>query len=158
MTNHILRTSARRSERGSSLVEVAVVLPVLLVMLVGAADLGRAFYMAMELTAAARAGAQFGGVSQTNSLDAADIRATAAAAASNIGLQANSADIPTVGQVPQCAPDTVVACVHERHRLRRRARAPARLPRTWSATSGSSRRSRSRCSLVTFLACRPRSR
>jgi len=46
--------------RGAALVEVVVALPILVVLLVGTADFARVFYAAIELTNAARAGAQFG--------------------------------------------------------------------------------------------------
>jgi len=46
-------------ERGSNLVEAALVLPVLLLLLAGVADLGRAFHDYIVLTAAAREGAYF---------------------------------------------------------------------------------------------------
>ncbi|MGC8780015.1 MAG: TadE/TadG family type IV pilus assembly protein [Anaerolineae bacterium] len=48
-----------RAERGSNLVETAFVLPVLLLLLAGVADLGRAFHDYIVLTAAAREGAYF---------------------------------------------------------------------------------------------------
>ena len=49
-----------RSERGSALVELAVTLPLLVLLVVGVADLARVFYVSMALTNAARAGAQYG--------------------------------------------------------------------------------------------------
>ncbi len=50
----------RRRERGSNLVEAAIVLPVLLLLLAGVADVGRAFRAYIVLTAAAREGARYG--------------------------------------------------------------------------------------------------
>jgi len=52
------RTDNRR-ERGANLVEFALVLPLLLLMLVGIADLGRAFTTYIAITNAAREGARF---------------------------------------------------------------------------------------------------
>jgi Flp pilus assembly protein TadG len=49
-----------RQERGSNLVEVALVLPVLLLLLAGVADVGRAFGEYIVLTGAAREGARYG--------------------------------------------------------------------------------------------------
>ncbi len=47
-------------ERGSNLVEAAIVLPVLLLLLAGVADFGRAFRVYIVLTAATREGARYG--------------------------------------------------------------------------------------------------
>ena len=49
----------RKSERGANLVEFALVIPLLLLMLVGVADLGRAFQTYIAITNAAREGARY---------------------------------------------------------------------------------------------------
>jgi Flp pilus assembly protein TadG len=97
--------SIRTGTRGSALVELTAVLPVLVTILVGASDFARAYYYSMELTAAARAGAQYGASTLTTSSDASGIRQTAANAATNVGLGANAVDIPDAGQYPVCASD-----------------------------------------------------
>ncbi len=90
-------------ERGSALVELALVLTVLLTILVGVADFGRVFYMAMELTAAARAGAQYGGQNSATAGDTNGMQTHAVAAAPDlVGLSV--ADI-SAGQACQCASD-----------------------------------------------------
>lgn len=48
-----------RQERGSNLVEAAIVLPTLLLLLAGVADIGRAFREYIVLTGAAREGARY---------------------------------------------------------------------------------------------------
>lgn len=48
-----------RRERGSNLVEAAIVLPALLLLLAGVADIGRAFREYIVLTGAAREGARY---------------------------------------------------------------------------------------------------
>jgi Flp pilus assembly protein TadG len=48
------------SEEGGSLVELAFFLPFLLAVLMGAADFGRAYYLAIEVAGAAHAGAVYG--------------------------------------------------------------------------------------------------
>ena len=48
----------KRSERGSNLVEFALVLPLLVLILAGMADIGRAFNSYMVITNAAREGAR----------------------------------------------------------------------------------------------------
>ncbi len=49
-----------RDETGSSLVETALVLPVLILMLVGAIDFGRAYWTMIAVNSAAEAGALYG--------------------------------------------------------------------------------------------------
>lgn len=49
-----------KNERGSALVELALTLPLLVAIIVGAVELGRVAYFAIELTNAARAGAAYG--------------------------------------------------------------------------------------------------
>ena len=51
-----------RSQTGASLVELAVVMPFLVLLLLGAIDFGRAYYLSIEVANAARAGAQYGAV------------------------------------------------------------------------------------------------
>jgi Flp pilus assembly protein TadG len=88
------------SQRGAALVEFVVALPVLLVVLIGTIDFGRVFYMAIALTDAARAGAQYGAHSLTRSADVSGMQAAAVAAAPNLsGLTA------TATRTCQCAPD-----------------------------------------------------
>lgn len=94
-----------RSRAGSALVELALVLPMLLLILVGAMDFGRVFYMSMTLTNAARAGAQFGAQDPTAAMAAnpASILSgmqtrAVSTATSNIGTISASAN-----RVCQCA-------------------------------------------------------
>src|SRR5271170_4408310 len=54
------RLNIARSEDGSSLVELAFFLPLLLLLLMGVADFGRAYYLAIEVAGAAHAGAVYG--------------------------------------------------------------------------------------------------
>jgi hypothetical protein len=51
--------SNRRTLRGQSIVELALLLPVLLMLVLGAVDLGRAFYYASAVANACRVGAQY---------------------------------------------------------------------------------------------------
>jgi len=50
----------RRSERGANLVEAALVVPILILILAGVVDLGRAFYSYIAIANAAREGARAG--------------------------------------------------------------------------------------------------
>ncbi len=65
------------SESGQSLVELALITPVLLLMLVGFAEMGRYTYLSVLVGNAAEAGAAYGAQSLGNSVDAAGIRTAA---------------------------------------------------------------------------------
>jgi len=53
-------------ERGASLVEMAAILPLFLLLLFGAVDFGRAYYMAVEVAGAAHAAAEYGAENPTD--------------------------------------------------------------------------------------------
>jgi len=73
---HRVPTPARLllSESGGSLVELALVLPVLLLLLLGTADFGRACYIGIEVSRAAQSGALYG---SQNPSDVAGMKAAA---------------------------------------------------------------------------------
>src|ERR1700680_846624 len=54
----------RRTKLGQAMVEMAIVAPVLVLLMLGAADLGRAFYLDIEVTGASRAGVRTAIVAQ----------------------------------------------------------------------------------------------
>lgn len=62
----ILRTIRKRSRRGNALMEMAFATPMLMLMLSGVIDFGRAFYFTDAAVSAARAGAQYGIQSPAN--------------------------------------------------------------------------------------------
>jgi Flp pilus assembly protein TadG len=66
-----------RGQHGQSLVEVALVTPLLLMLLLGTIEIGRYAYYGIEVANAARAGVQYGAQSLADSIDLAGI-ATAA--------------------------------------------------------------------------------
>jgi Flp pilus assembly protein TadG len=72
-----------RSESGNAIVELAVALPMMVMLLVGTADFARVFYQAIELTNAARAGVQWGARDPGSAVDSDGMR-TAAINAVNI--------------------------------------------------------------------------
>jgi Flp pilus assembly protein TadG len=67
----------RAKQNGQSVLEIALLAPVLLLMLVGAIEIGRYAYFAIEATSAARAGVQYGAQSLTDSKDIAGIQGAA---------------------------------------------------------------------------------
>jgi hypothetical protein len=76
--------------RGGALVELAVVLSVLALLLVGVADFGRIAYSAMAVTGSARAGAMFG-AQNGQMTNFSGMRAAAESAATDIGAVVDSA-------------------------------------------------------------------
>lgn len=89
---------SRRARRtGQSLVEFALVLPLILLLIFGVIDLGRGIFAFNEVSNAARAGGRTGIVNQTYS----DIRARAAAQAIALGIPASQpASCPATGGPP----------------------------------------------------------
>jgi Flp pilus assembly protein TadG len=59
------RVSSKRHRRGQSLVEVALLLPILLIILAAVIDLGRVLDASIVLSNAARVGARFGSIHPT---------------------------------------------------------------------------------------------
>jgi Flp pilus assembly protein TadG len=88
MISRRLRNRWVRSERGSSLVELSLIVPVLIMVIFGTVDFGRAFAMGIELSSAAEAGALYG---VNNPTDTSGIQTASQANASSIsGLKATT--------------------------------------------------------------------
>ncbi len=80
------------AEHGASLLELAMVMPLLLLLLMGAVDFGRAYYLAQEIGGAAHAGAEYGAIYPT---DTTGMRTAALNDAANVpGV---SVSVPTYG-------------------------------------------------------------
>jgi Flp pilus assembly protein TadG len=104
---------------GSSFIETAILIPVMLLMCCGTMDFARAVYAGIEIANAARAGVQYGaltpghsgdtaGMVQAATTDAADLGSTVTASASNFCTCSGS----TVGCSSLCngaAPDGYVS-------------------------------------------------
>lgn len=91
MTTRLLRRIVRGTA-GGALVELAVSVPLLVLILAGTVDFGRVFYTSIALTNAARAGAQWGAYSAANSGNATTMQTTAVGAISpNTGVTAVAA-------------------------------------------------------------------
>jgi len=86
-------------EAGNALVELAICLPLLVLTLIGTADFARVFYTSIELTNAARAGAQYGASTPGRSSNAGIMQTTAQAAVNITGVTASAA------RLCQCATD-----------------------------------------------------
>lgn len=79
-----------RSQSGQSLVELALLTPLLLLLLVGTVEMGRYAYISVLVANAARAGAAFGAESLPQSVDTAGIQAAAQNDFQNNGLATSS--------------------------------------------------------------------
>ncbi len=71
-------------KRGQSVVELAILVPFLVLVLQVAADFGRLFYLSVELNGAARAGAQYGANSVTTAADSSGMVAAAQLGGPNV--------------------------------------------------------------------------
>jgi Flp pilus assembly protein TadG len=91
-------------QRGSSVVELALVTPVLVGVLVGTVDFARVFYWDMALTTAARAGAQYGARNTTNASDSPGMK-TAAVNAAQVDIASLSSSDITATCALKCEPD-----------------------------------------------------
>ena len=77
-------------ESGQALVETAITLSMLVIMLIGAAEIGRIAYAAIQVTNAAKAAVQYGGQSRTSASDTGGIKYAAALEATALpNLQTN---------------------------------------------------------------------
>ena len=96
--------------RGQSLVELALMLPVLGILLIGTIDFARVYYAAMAIDQAARAGAAYGAQSVAKSGDDAGM-AQAALSAANLDLTpAVTAANAHATHRCACADGTQVSC------------------------------------------------
>lgn len=77
--------SARREE-AQSLVELALLMPLFILLLVGSAEFAQFAWAAVLTSNAARAGASFGAQNPANSVKTAEIKAAAAADAASVNL------------------------------------------------------------------------
>jgi Flp pilus assembly protein TadG len=106
--------AARQS--GSSILETALISPILLLVLVGAIDFGRGYYAALEVSSAAEAGALYGiqnpsdvsGMIKAATLDAADIILVTPTAFYGCECSDGTAVTPNCGTAPTCSLINVV--------------------------------------------------
>lgn len=77
--HHFLPRALPRWQResGASVVEVALLTPLLVLILFGMLDLGRWVFLGLEVTSAARAGVQYGSLSQSNAHNSSGITTAA---------------------------------------------------------------------------------
>jgi Flp pilus assembly protein TadG len=94
---HVCSSTPGRNASGQGLVELALALPVLILLLLGAADFGRLFYTWIAVNNAARAGAQYGSQTLTNAANTDGMKLAATTDGSNItGLTATASQCTCV--------------------------------------------------------------
>lgn len=94
-----------RSDSGSSLIELALMMPIFSIILIGSAEFARLAYASIEVTNAARAGAQYGGQTHGTAADSTGMQNVAAAAGPNVtNMQATAATYCT------CSDGTSITC------------------------------------------------
>lgn len=112
-----IRAGWAKSELGSSMVETAIFMPVLLTLLLGVVDFGRAYYEANEVAGAAHAGAVYGSQNPTDTTGMKDmVTASAADLSSTITPGASygcecsdgTGASASCGTVPACSGTTQV--------------------------------------------------
>jgi Flp pilus assembly protein TadG len=107
------------SERGQSLVELALLTPILLVLVIGVVEMGRYASLAIQVSNAARAGTAYGSLNLANAANAAGIKAKVQADDSTIAvgnitvLQQCACDASGAATFGTCAPPP--ACTSGQH-------------------------------------------
>jgi Flp pilus assembly protein TadG len=92
-------------EHGSSLVELALVFPIFILLLAGAAEFGRLAYDAIEVSNAAYAGAIYGAQSHATAVDTTNIELAATNDAADVtGVSATAVTFCT------CSSGTTITC------------------------------------------------
>ena len=116
--DHTLSDASSCGENGSSLVELAVVLPVLFLLLLGVADFGRAYYLGMEVSQAANSAALYAsqdpsdavGIANAAVADAQDVPGfTTSSVTVTSGCECSDGTLPILGcsTAPTCSTNLV---------------------------------------------------
>lgn len=102
-----LRRILRRGESGSSLIELALIVPVFTTILVGSVEVARFAYASIEVTNAARAGAEYGAQTHNTAVDTTGMQNAATAAGPNVNnMQATASTFCT------CSDGVSITCAN----------------------------------------------
>lgn len=96
LMNHPSPARRAATDSGQALVELALTLPLLLLLLLGAVEFAQAGYVAIEVSDAAKAGVQYGGQNSAAASDTAGIQNAAAAGAPGITLDSTTVSISCI--------------------------------------------------------------
>lgn len=86
MTNRKLQHRGLSSQSGQALVELALTLPIMVALLIGAAELAMASYASVEVANAAKAAVQYGAQNSTTAADTTGMKTAAINDAGNLPL------------------------------------------------------------------------
>jgi Flp pilus assembly protein TadG len=104
----ILTRRDRTDEKGQAIIELALTMPFLIVLLVGAVEFGWLTYASVEVSNAARAGVAYGSQSATTAGDTTGIKAAAAKDAHDL---ASGLLVTTVASSCICSNGTASTCL-----------------------------------------------
>jgi Flp pilus assembly protein TadG len=96
------------NDMGQAFVELALVLPIFVLLLIGAAELGRLAYISIEISNAARAGVAYGAQNHVTALDIAGMQTAATQDAQNITNLVATAAPPSCS----CSNGTAITCAN----------------------------------------------
>jgi Flp pilus assembly protein TadG len=99
--------AAMGNDCGQALVELALMFPMFILLLVGAAEFGRLAYAAIEVSNAARAGAAYGAQTHLTASDTTGIQLAATQDAANV-----TGVIATVSNSCACSSGGMVSCTY----------------------------------------------
>ena len=103
-------SAAMHDDAGQSLVELALILPVFVLLILGAVEFGQLAYAAIEVSNAARAGVQYGAQSPATAADAAGMVSAAQNDGVNIfqtyGLTVTPSNFCSCSNAPSVSVDT----------------------------------------------------
>jgi Flp pilus assembly protein TadG len=105
-----------RSDRGSSFVELAFMLPFLLLLLLATLDFGRVYYLSSEIAGAAHAGAVYAsgnrtdttGIQNAAKADAPDVAGLTASSSYACECSDGTGKSPSCSTTPTCSGSTLV--------------------------------------------------
>jgi len=99
--------NAIRDDRGQAFVELALVLPIFILLLVGAAEVGRIAFAAIEVSNAARAGVSYGAQNHATASDSSGIETAATQDGPDL------TDLKAVAtQACTCSSGTAITCAN----------------------------------------------
>ncbi|HEX4139236.1 MAG TPA: TadE/TadG family type IV pilus assembly protein [Candidatus Methylacidiphilales bacterium] len=108
----------RRGERGSALVELALTVPMLGVLLVGASEFAILEYDSIEVNNAARAGVAYGSQSSSTAADIAGMESAATNDGENVaGIQATAFEFYSCSSTPSAQKSAPPSCTTGDHVL-----------------------------------------
>jgi Flp pilus assembly protein TadG len=101
-----------REESGQSLLELALTLPMLFVMLIGAVEFGRLAYASIEIANAARAGTAYGSLSLINAADITGMQNAATQDGLDVTKWKTTGLTATAQELCACSnsPTTLITC------------------------------------------------